>query len=116
MLDQATKTLKGGEHPLVHSDRGTHYRWPGWISRMLEAGLTQSMSKKGCPPDNAACEGFFGRVKNEMFYNRSWAGVSIDRFIDILHRYLLWYNGTRIKMSLGAKSPLQYRRSLGLAA
>jgi putative transposase len=116
MLDRATETLKDGEHPLVHSDRGYHYRWPGWISRMAQAGLTRSMSKKGCVADNAACEGFFGRLKNEMFYNRSWIGVSIEDFIDILHEYLVWYNEKRIKLSLGAMSPLEYRRDLGLAA
>ena len=54
MLDRATETLKDGAHPLVHSDRGCHYRWPGWVSRMAKAGLKQSMSRKGCPPDNAA--------------------------------------------------------------
>jgi transposase InsO family protein len=26
------------------------------------------MSRKACSPDNAACEGFFGRMKNELFY------------------------------------------------
>ena len=78
MLDRATQTLKDGECPIVHSDRGCHYRWPGWISRMKEAGLKRSMSRKGCSPDNAACEGFFGRLKNEMFYNRSWTGFSIE--------------------------------------
>ncbi len=30
------------------------------------------MSRKGCSPDNAACEGFFGRLKNEMFYPGDW--------------------------------------------
>ena len=89
MLDRATSTLKDGVHPLVHSDRGGHYRWPGWVSRMAKIGLTQSMSRKACPQDNAACEGFFGRVKNEMFYNRSWAGVSIKEFIDTLDGYLV---------------------------
>jgi transposase InsO family protein/transposase-like protein len=116
MLDGATATLLPDEHPIVHSDRGAHYRWPGWIDRMKKAGLTRSMSQKGCSPDNAACEGVFGRIKNEMFYNRSWAGVSIDEFIDILDGYLHWYNVKRIKMSLGAMSPLEYRRSLDLAA
>ena len=89
MLDHATETLKDGEHPLIHSDRGGHYRWPGWVSRVAKAGLKQSMSRKGCPQDNAACEGFFGLVKNEMFYNRSWNGVSIKEFIDILDKYLV---------------------------
>ena len=49
---------------------------------MNTAGLTRLMSKKGCSPDNAACEGFFGRLKNEMFYGRSWIDVSINSFID----------------------------------
>ena len=64
MLDHAIQTLGSNEHPIVHSDRGGHYRWPGWIDRMRDAGLTRSMSKKGCSPDNSACEGFFGRLKN----------------------------------------------------
>ena len=63
MLDQAVRQLAENEHPIVHSDRGGHYRWPGWIRRMEQAGLTRSMSKKGCSPDNLACEGFFGRLK-----------------------------------------------------
>ena len=116
MLDGAISTLKEGEAPIVHSDRGCHYRWPGWIERMEKAGLTRSMSKKGCSPDNSACEGFFGRLKNEMFYNRSWEGVTIDEFIRILDEYIQWYAEKRIKVSLGGMSPLQYRRSLGLVA
>lgn len=114
MLDSAVSLLGNEEKPIIHSDRGGHYRWPGWIARMEDAGLTRSMSKKGCSPDNSACEGFFGRVKNEMFYGRSWIGVSIDDFISHLDSYLRWYNEERIKMSLGAMSPLQYRQSLGL--
>lgn len=115
MLDNAISLLKAGEHPVVHSDRGAHYRWPGWINRMNEAGLIRSMSRKGCSPDNSACEGFFGRLKNEMFYGRSWRDVSIDEFMSRLDRYIHWYNNCRIKKSLGWLSPLEYRQSLGLA-
>ena len=115
MLDMATATLGESERPVVHSDRGIHYRWPSWIGRMEAAGLTRSMSQKGCTPDNAACEGFFGRLKNEMFYNGQWQGVSVDEFMDILDNYMHLYNKKRIKISLGAKSPLEYRMSLGLA-
>ena len=69
------------------------------------AGLTRSMSKKGCSPYNAASEGVFGRWKNEMFYNTDWSGISNLEFV--------WYNETRIKKSLGYMSPMEYRRSLG---
>ena len=64
-------------------------------------------------PDNSACEGFFGRLKNEMFYNRSWADVSVESFIDEVNRYLIWYCNQRIKLSLGSLSPIEYRRKLG---
>jgi putative transposase len=116
MLDTAIATLRDGKRPIVHSDRGCHYRWPGWISRMETAGLTRSMSKKGCSPDNAACEGFFGRLKNEMYYHRSWTHVSMTAFLDEIDSYIRWYNEERIKLSLGGKSPVEYRASLGLAA
>jgi transposase InsO family protein len=51
-----------------------------------------------------------------MFYTRNWRGVTMDSFMEILDKYLHWYNTVRIKMSLGGKSPLQYRIGLGLAA
>ena len=114
MLIDAIKILNVAERPLVHSDRGCHYRWPAWIKIMEEANLTRSMSKKGCSPDNAACEGFFGRLKNELFYDRNWNHVSIESFIKELDEYMHWYNEDRIKMSLGGMSPLQYRRNLGM--
>ncbi len=114
MLDTAINSLNDGDHPIIHSDRGAHYRWPGWILRTENASLIRSMSRKGCSPDNSACEGFFGRLKNEMFYNRSWVGYSIDRFIEELDAYIHWYAEKRIKVSLGGLSPIQYRQKLGL--
>ena len=107
--------LKENEHPIVHSDRGCHYRWSGWIQRMDEADLTRSMSKKGCSPDNSACEGFFGRMKNEMFYGEKWDKISLEEFISIINQYMQWYRDKRIKLSLGGLSPMEYRRSLGIA-
>lgn len=114
MLDQAIAQLPAGERPIIHSDRGCHYRWPGWIERMEKASLERSMSKKGCSPDNAACEGLFGRLKNELFYCHDWTGIKISEFIDTLNEYLIWYNTKRIKTSLGNMSPWEYRQSLGL--
>lgn len=115
MSDNAIAQLDDGERPIVHSDRGCHYRWPGWIERMNKAKLIRSMSKKGCSPDNSACEGFFGRMKNEMFYGIKWDDTEVSEFIDIVNEYMEWYREKRIKVSLGGMSPMEYRRSLGLA-
>lgn len=117
MLDAAVEKLAdGNDRPVVHSDRGAHYRWPGWPSRIGDAGLIRSMSRKGCSPDNAACEGFFGRLKTELFYPRQWQATTIEQFFQALDAYIRWYNENRIKVSLGCLSPLEYRESLGIAA
>jgi transposase InsO family protein len=117
MLDAAIETVaKSHDRPVVHFDRGAHYRWPGWLSRMHNAKLIRSMPGKGCLPDNAACEGFFGRLKTELFYPRDWQAATIEQFIQAVDAYIRWYNEKRIKISLGSLSPLVYRESLGLMA
>ncbi len=112
----ACERLGEGEHPKVHSDRGGHYRWPGWIKICADYGLVRSMSRKGCSPDNARCEGFFGRLKIEFFYGCDWSGVTIEEFMEMLDAYLRWYRDIRLKSDLDYRSPMQYRRDLGLAA
>lgn len=112
----ACEWLGEGDSPVVHSDRGCHYRWPGWIAICEERGLVRSMSRKGCSPDNARAEGFFGRLKVEFFYGEDWSGVSIEQFTEMLDAHLRWYREKRIKSDLGYKSPVQYRRDLGLLA
>jgi len=117
MLDAAVETVASSEkRPVVHSDRGAHYRWPGWLSKMDNAKLIRSMSRKACSPDNSACEGFFGRLKTELFYPRKWQGHTVDQFIQIVDSYIRWYNEKRIKISLGSRSPMEYRESLGFSA
>ena len=115
-LRQACAQLKEGEHPRGHSDRGGHYRWPGWIGICDEHGIVRSMSRKGCSPDNSRAEGFFGRLKVEFFYGRGWRGVSIEEFMEMLDSYLVWHRDKRRKSDLGYMSPKQYRMSLGLIA
>ena len=98
-----------------NSDRGCHYRWPEWIRICAEHGLTRSMSAKGCSPDNAAAEGFFGRLKQEFFHKRSFQGVTIDEFTAMLDEYMVWYRDKRIKTEYGM-SIMDKRIQLGLVA
>ena len=46
MLKDAISTLSPGEKPIIHSDRGCHYRWPEWIDIINDAGLTRSCRKR----------------------------------------------------------------------
>ena len=58
----------------------------------------------------------FRMVKNEMFYNHNWLGVTIKWFIAIYDEHLTWYNENKIRTSLGTMSPVEYLRSLESAA
>ena len=91
--------------------------WMAISDRRREAGaLVRSMSRKGYSPDNAACEGCFGRLKTELFYPQSWMSTTIEQFVQTLESFIRWYNEKRIKISLGFLSPIEHRRSLELAA
>ncbi len=47
MLDAAIETMTEAEkRPVVHSDRGAHYRWPGWLTRVSESKLVRSVSPR----------------------------------------------------------------------
>lgn len=83
---------------------------------MNHYGLTRSMSAKGCSPDNAAAEGFFGRMKTESVYPEHWEERTRDDVLVLIDEYIHWYNHERIKQSLGWMSPVQYRQSQGMAA
>lgn len=48
MLDQAISQLNKNEQPIIHSDRGCHCQWTGWIKRMKKAGLNV-LCPKNCP-------------------------------------------------------------------
>ena len=93
----ACAQLRPGQHPFCHTDGGCHYRWPGWKGICASHGIVRSMSRKGRSPDNAACEGFFGNLKNEFFYGRDWRGVSQAEFIELLDRWLRRYSTDRLQ-------------------
>ena len=81
---------------------------------MNGTALIRSMSKKGCSPDNSACEGFFGRMKNEMFYGHTWQDTILEDLIQQIEAYMVWYRDSRIKVSLGGLSPAEYRAKTGM--
>ncbi len=73
---------------MVHSDRGGRDRWLGLLTRIADAKQVRSTSRKGCSPDNAACEGFSGRRKTEMFFSGQWPSMTTDEFVAALDAYI----------------------------
>lgn len=105
------KRVKATIRQLGYPTKNALRNW--YLTRINDAKLVRSMSRKGCSQDNAACEGFFGRLKTELFYPRDWKTITIEQFVREVDSYIRWYNEKRIKLSLGSLSPIEYRRSLG---
>lgn len=112
-LEAACATLAPGEAPTVHSDRGGHYRWPGWAAICERFGLVRSMSRKGRSPDNARMEGFFGTLKSEFFHPADWSGWSLEGFMAALNEWMRWFREGRISQKLGWLTPDERRAALG---
>lgn len=109
-LKEAISTLKRSESVVLHSDRGGHYRAIEWIELCKEAQITRSMSRKGNSGDNAACEGFFGRMKNEMYYGFNWN--RIEELEYAIRAYIQFHNKHKLRAKTGMTIP-EYRAKLG---
>ena len=97
---------------ILHSDQGWQYQNVRYQKRLLEKGIRQSMSRKGNCLDNAVMENFFGLLKSELLYLRTFQ--SLDEFCQELIAYLEYYNHNRIKEKLNGLSPVQYRIQMAL--
>ena len=107
MLKKALSRLTAQEAPMMHSDQGWQYQMEAYRQRLLERGLTQSMSRRGNCLDNAAMESFFGTLKAEYFHLNHFE--SIEQLQAGIEQYIYYYNHDRIKLKLKGLSPVQYR-------
>ncbi len=107
MLKQLLTSGHARKNALFHSDQGWQYRMRAWQKQVSDAGLRQSMSRKGNCYDNAAMESFFAVLKTEMFHGKTYAGTK--ELAASIKEYIGYYNRDRIKMKLDGMSPVAYR-------
>ena len=113
LLDRLLERMPEGARPVLHSDRGWQYQHETWVARLREAGITQSMSRKGNCIDNGATEQLFGHMKDEFFRGRTWP--DFESFAADLDAYVVHWNTRRRQVRLKGLTPEEFR-SQSLAA
>jgi putative transposase len=114
MLDMLLRKMPEGCHPVMHSDMGWQYQHEGWCRRLQEAGVVQSMSRKGNCLDNACTEGLFGHIKDEFFRGREWP--DFESFKTDLEAYIVHWNTVRRQARLKGLTPEEFRNQSQRAA
>ncbi|RRF90691.1 MAG: IS3 family transposase [Coriobacteriaceae bacterium] len=107
MLRMLIGKLPAWKHPLLHSDMGWQYQHAAYCEKPGEAGIVQSMSRKGNCLDNACAEGLFGHMKDEFFRGRDWD--TFEAFGADLEAYIIFWNTRRRQKALGGLTPEEFR-------
>jgi putative transposase len=107
-LSKAIKTCTVLPHDvMLHSDRGVQYTSTEFREVLSLFGITQSMSGKGECWDNAPCESFWGKLKQEWLRQRP-AFKTMEELDKALFEYIeVYYCSQRLHQSLGYKTPLE---------
>jgi len=97
-----------------HSDRGSQYASSDYTGLLKDNGIRISMSRKGNPWDNAACESFMKTLKYEEVHRNEYrdlieAKAAISVFLERV------YNQKRLHSAIGYRSPTEFETELRLA-
>ena len=92
-------------HPVFHSDRGFQYTNRYFYQRLVNAGMTQSMSRVGRCIDNGPMEGFWGILKRERYYGRRFTNRA--ELVKMIRSYIHYYNTKRLQRNLGVLTPME---------
>ena len=107
ILEKAKST---GTQILFHSDQGVQYSSAGYCNLLQSYNILQSMSRAGCPRDNAVIESFFGRFKDVLrSHFQYW---KCDDLRSVIEDAIFYFNHTKPLRKLHKKTPVQYRIEL----
>lgn len=110
LVAKAFYSIKGSlsDFEIFHTDRGSEFD-NKLIENILETfKITRSLSKKGCPYDNAVSETTFKLFKTELIYGETFN--NLEHLQRELSDYVNWFNNIRIHSSLNYLTPVEFKQ------
>lgn len=95
------------EAELFHTDRGREFDNKKIDDLLSVFSIKRSLSKKGCPYDNAVAEALYKIIKTEFVRNRVFG--TLQQLQVEFYDYIHWYNAKRIHGSLNYMTPLEFK-------
>lgn len=93
---------------ILHSDQGSQFTSKEFADFCTEKKLVQSMSKAGCPYDNAPMESFYGTLKNEYISQHHFKDdESLNK--GVYEEIYCWYNHVRPHSFNNGMTPFEKR-------
>ena len=105
-IREAKKKEKVTTELQLHSDQGFQYTSQAYYRLTQSYGITQSMSRRGNPYDNALAENFFSILKTECIYRTKPQTFEEARLLTT--EYIYFYNHQRIQLKTKL-TPLEKR-------
>jgi len=99
---------------VFHSDRGIQYASKSFMRMLAENGIVGSMSKSGCPFDNAVAESFFSSAKRECIHHRDYRDLEevkrdVFSYIELFSRTVIRDESHSRKSTQATMSVVPYR-------
>lgn len=91
---------------IIHSDQGSQFTSKAFVEYCKSRNVKQSMSRAGCPYDNAVMERYFNTLKNELINQYYFKDENIlsQMINDFAFR---WYNKERPHSYNGGEPPVK---------
>ena len=110
-LEKALKHHKPQRGLILHSDQGVQYTAKIFNDYCDKQHVQQSMSRAGCPYDNAPMERFYNTYKNEFF--NLYKFNSVEQLDQETYDYIYgWYNHVRPHTYNGGATPNEARSTM----
>ena len=96
---------------ILHSNQGSRFTSNEFIEACEEHRIRQSMSRAGCPYDNAPMERYFNTLKSELIYNYTYS--SDEKLNEAITDFAyVWYNHVRPHIYNGRLTPAKKKKEL----